>query len=159
MFGKTDYNGETFKIITPRDYECMYNTTVAIKAQLEKVGVKLELEVVNWATLLDTRNDTSKWDTMISSFSTVTDPTQYLIFDSTFAGWNEYEKTAQLIEKIRISSKPSDEYPYWKELQEHNMGETFTKRLNWCTYTLFTFTDSVVPWNVGRNSSLFGITL
>ena len=30
----------------------MYNTAVVIQAQLEKIGVKSELNVVDWATLL-----------------------------------------------------------------------------------------------------------
>ena len=159
MFEDAGYKGETITILTTRDYEYMYNTAIVVKAQLEKIGVKSELDVVDWATLLDTRNDPSKWDALISTFSTVTDPTQHLIFDPKYAGWNEDEKTAELIGKIRTSPTPADAFPYWEELQKH----TWTTHMPYVRigdfYTLFTYTEDVVgfdqfegviPWNVGK---------
>lgn len=160
MFKEAGYNGEEFKILTTRDYDYNYNTAIVLQAQLEKIGVKSKLEVVDWATLLDTRNDPAKWDALISSFSTVTDPTQHLIYDPKYAGWNEDAKTAELVEKIRTSRTPEDAFPYWEELQEH----TWTTHLPYVRvgdfYSLYTYTDNVVgftqfegiiPWNVGKN--------
>jgi peptide/nickel transport system substrate-binding protein len=159
MFEEAGYNGEVIRILSTRDYEHMYNTAVVVQAQLEKIGVKVEVDVVDWATLLETRNDPSKWDALISTFSTVTDPTQHLIFDPKYPGWNEDTKTAELVTKIRTSPTPADAFPYWEELQEY----TWTTHLPYIRigdfYNLFSVTDSVVgfsqfegvvPWNVGK---------
>ena len=34
-------------------------------------------------------------------------------------GWNDDEKTAELVAKIRTSPTPADAFPYWEELQKH----------------------------------------
>ena len=49
----------------------------------------------------------------------MTDPTQHLIFDPKYGGWNDDPKTAELIAEIRTSITPADAFPYWEELQEH----------------------------------------
>ena len=45
--------------MTTRDYEYMYNTSLAMQAQLEKIGVKVKLDVVDWPTLINLQSDPS----------------------------------------------------------------------------------------------------
>ncbi len=159
MFKEAGYNGETVKILTTREFDYMYNTAVVLQAQLKEIGVKAELNVVDWATKLNLREDPANWDVFISSFSGPADPTQHLFFDPKYAGWNEDEKKAELLTKIRSSRTPADAFPYWEELQEY----TWTTQLPLIrlgdTYNLFSYHENVVgfrefegviPWNVGK---------
>lgn len=159
MFEEAGYNGETIRILATRDYDYIYNTAVVVQAQLDRIGVKAEVDVVDWATMLEERTDPSKWDAFITGFSGVTDPTQHLIFDPSWPGWNEDEKTAELIAKIRTSANPEAALPLWEELQEY----TWTEHLPYIRvgdfYNLYAYRDDVVgfsefegviPWNVGK---------
>ncbi|KAB2338570.1 ABC transporter substrate-binding protein [Cytobacillus depressus] len=159
MFKEAGYNGEAIKILTTRDYEYMYNSALVVQAQLEKIGVKVKLDVVDWPTLMQLYTEPSSYDAFTTGFSTVTDPTQHLIFDPTFSGWNDDAKTADLIAKIRTSTTPAEAFPYWEELQEH----TWTTQLPYIRFgdmnILYTYNDNVegfkqfegvVLWNVGK---------
>ena len=99
MFEEAGYNGEEIRLLTTRDYSYMYNTAIVIQAQLKKIDVNVKLDVVDWPTLQQIFIDPSAFDAFTSGFSTVTDPTQHLIFDPGFGGWNEDPKTAELIVK------------------------------------------------------------
>ena len=159
MFEEAGYNGETIRILTTRDYESLYNTAIVMQAQLEKIGVNVKLDVVDWPTLQQLHIEPSAYDAFTSGFSAVTDPTQHLIFDPSYGGWNDDQKTADLVAKIRTSATPAEAFPYWEELQEH----TWTTQLPYIrfgdSYSLFTYTDSVtgfnqfegiILWNVGK---------
>ena len=159
MFKEAGYNGEVIRILTSRDYEFIYNTAIVIQAQLEKIGVKIELNVVDFPTMNNLMEDSSGWDALTFSYSTVTDPTQHLVFAPKNPGWNEDEKTAELIAEIRTSATPSAAYPYWEELQEH----TWTTNLPYIRLgdysVLYSYNEDVVGfnqfegiilWNVGK---------
>src|SRR5699024_4255701 len=62
LFDEAGYNGEEITIMTTRDYEHYYNASVVIKEQLEQIGVKASLEVFDWPTIVDRREDPEAWD-------------------------------------------------------------------------------------------------
>ena len=159
MFEEAGYNGEEIKILTTRDYDYMYNTAIVMQAQLEKIGINVKVDVVDWPTLISLQGDSTAWDAFTTGFSTVTDPTQHLIFDPAYGGWNDDEKTAELIAKIRTSKTPAEAFPFWEELQEH----TWVTHLPYIRLgdnnILYTYSEDVVGfnqfegvvlWNVGK---------
>ena len=159
MFKEAGYNGEVIRVITTRDYEYMYNSAIVIQAQLEKIGVKIELNVVDWPTQMALIEDSSEWDAFTTGYSTVTDPTQHLVYDPKNTGWNEDEKTAELIAKIRTSATPVAAYPYWEELQEHTWITNLPYIRIGDFFTLYSYNEDVVGfnqfegivlWNVGK---------
>ena len=66
LFEEAGYNGEEIKIITTKDYEYMYYPAVVIQEQLKKIGVNVKIEVMDWATLLTMRADSSEYDGFIT---------------------------------------------------------------------------------------------
>lgn len=159
MFEEAGYNGEEITIMTTRDYDYMYNIAITAQAQLERIGINVKLDVLDWPTMLSRQTEASAYDIFTTGFSTVTDPTQHLIFDPAYGGWNDDAKTAELIEKIRTSLTPADAYPHWEELQEH----TWTTQLPYIRfgdhYVLYTYNEDVegfsqfegiVLWNVAK---------
>ena len=45
-----------------RQYEFHYNMALVMSEQLKKAGFKTDLQVVDWATLVQRRNDAKLWD-------------------------------------------------------------------------------------------------
>ncbi len=159
MFKEAGYNGETIRLLATRDYDFIYNIAIAVQAQLEKIGVKVEVETYDFPSYLALLKDPAKFDMFVIGYSTQLDPTQHLIFSPEYEGWNEDPKTAELIESIRHSKTPAEAFPYWEELQEH----TWTTHLPYIRfgdfYTLISYSDQVVgfsdfegviPWNMGK---------
>ena len=49
-----------------RQYEFHYNMALVMAEQLKRAGMKPELQVVDWATLVQRRNDPKLWDIYIT---------------------------------------------------------------------------------------------
>lgn len=114
---KAGYNGETIRILTTRDYDILYNSAIITKEQLEKAGVKVELNVTDWSTLLETRTKPSEWDMFFTSFPTVLTPTQLLYMSKTWPGWTDDPKLTEYIEKINSSATAEEAEKIWQEAQ------------------------------------------
>lgn len=59
---KAGYNGQPVRIMASRQYEFHYNMALVMAEQLKKAGFKTDLQVVDWATLVQRRNDPKLWD-------------------------------------------------------------------------------------------------
>jgi peptide/nickel transport system substrate-binding protein len=59
---KAGYGGQPVRIMASRQYEFHYNMALVMAEQLKKAGFKTELQVVDWATLVQRRNDAKLWD-------------------------------------------------------------------------------------------------
>lgn len=59
---KAGYNGQPIRIMASRQYEFHYNMALVMSEQLKKAGFKTDLQVVDWATLIQRRNDPKLWD-------------------------------------------------------------------------------------------------
>ena len=60
------YKGEPVRILTSRQYDFHYNMALIMAEQLKRAGFKAELNVVEWATLLQRRADPKLWDIYIT---------------------------------------------------------------------------------------------
>ena len=60
------YKGEPVRILTSRQYDFHYNMALIMAEQLKRAGFKPELMVVDWATLVQRRNDSKLWDLYIT---------------------------------------------------------------------------------------------
>lgn len=117
LLKEAGYNGQELRLLVTRDYDYMYNAGIVIKQQLEKVGVKVKLDVTDWATLLTKRQDASTWDMFITGFSTVNTPMELLYLSPTFPGWTNDPKIADLMKKVNGAPTKEEAKKYWDEAQ------------------------------------------
>jgi len=60
------YKGEPIRVLTSRQYDFHYNMALIMAEQLKRAGFKADLNVVDWATLVQRRNDPKLWDIYIT---------------------------------------------------------------------------------------------
>lgn len=106
MLAEAGYKGETVTILTTRDYDYMYKSAIVTKDQLEKLGMKVNVEVYDWPTLLSKRADDKAWSIFFTGFGIMTEPTQTLFLDSRnkWPGWYNNPKVDQLLDDMRVST-------------------------------------------------------
>jgi len=63
---KAGYKGEPIRVLTSRQYDFHYNMALLMAEQLKRAGFKVDLNVVDWATLVQRRNDSKLWDVYIT---------------------------------------------------------------------------------------------
>jgi peptide/nickel transport system substrate-binding protein len=63
---KAGYKGEPIRVLTSRQYDFHYNMALLMAEQLKRAGFKVDMNVVDWATLVQRRNDSKLWDIYIT---------------------------------------------------------------------------------------------
>ncbi|GIN95575.1 peptide ABC transporter substrate-binding protein [Siminovitchia terrae] len=109
LLKEAGYDGEELKILTTREYESHYQTAVVIQDNLKKIGVKTDLQIYDWATLMEVREDDNFYDLLTMGNIPVTDPTQINFLDSriNYTGWSNSPEIDQLLDQLMVA--PSDE--------------------------------------------------
>src|SRR5690625_4075031 len=56
------YNGEEVTLLTTKDYGEMYNATLVIQEQLRQMDMNVDVEVYDFPTFMDRKEDPNNWD-------------------------------------------------------------------------------------------------
>lgn len=73
LLGEAGYRGQPIKILANRRYSSMFDSAVLIQAMALEAGIRLEIEVLDWATQLD-RYTKGEYQLMSFSYSARLDP-------------------------------------------------------------------------------------
>ncbi len=71
---KAGYNGQPIRILNSRQYEFHHNLALMLAEQLRQAGFKVELDVVDWATLVQRRGDPKLMDMYITHSPVLPEP-------------------------------------------------------------------------------------
>lgn len=160
LLQETGYNGETVRILTTRDYDDQYQAAIITQQQLEKIGMKVELLVYDWPTLLEVREDDTTYDIMIMGYNSVADPTQINFLDSrtNYTGWTNDPKLDSLLDELLVAA--SDEAAkevftqlqaeFWDYLPAVKFGEYNRVTVIHGDVTGFEYLQGAVLWNVSK---------
>ena len=69
------YKGTPIKILTSQQYDFHYRIALVMAENLKAAGFKVDMQVVDWATLIQRRNDPALWDIYITHSAVLPEPT------------------------------------------------------------------------------------
>ncbi|PYM62235.1 MAG: peptide ABC transporter substrate-binding protein, partial [Candidatus Rokuibacteriota bacterium] len=118
LLREAGYNGEPIRFLTTKEYAWMYNYALVTKQQLEELGVNVDLQVVDWATLVQRRNNPQMYDIFTTGMSFVPDPTQHPYLRCDWPGWTCDEEIQKRMDAIRKDSDPARRKALWDEVQK-----------------------------------------
>ena len=124
LLEEAGYDGEEITIVTTRDYQHYYDSSVVMKEQLENIGMNINLEVYDWPTLTEVVQDPATWHMRVNGFTFKADPTQILYLDSEYAGVVEDKQIDDLMEEILQAETSEQAKEVWEELQEYVWTES-----------------------------------
>ena len=91
------YDGTPLRILTSRQYEFHFKMAEVAKVALEAAGFTVQMDVVDWATLGQRRNDPALWDIYITHSPFLPEPALTSLYAPTSRlGWANEEKDAIL---------------------------------------------------------------
>jgi peptide/nickel transport system substrate-binding protein len=113
------YKGEPVRILTSRQYDFHYNMALIMAEQLKRAGFKAELNVVEWATLLQRRADPKLWDIYITHSGLFPEPmlSPPQLGDGAPGWWSSPAKTAALA-ALNQEPNPVKRGPLWAKVQQ-----------------------------------------
>ena len=119
LLREAGYNGQEIVILTSSDYQYHYDSAIVAQQALEAIGMKTKLDVTDWATLLQKRQDPAQWDMFFTQFTTVATPLAYPFLDSraNYAGWTNNPEIDRYLDAIRAAKTQEEATALFKELQ------------------------------------------
>ena len=116
---KAGYKGETVRILTSRQYEFHYNMALIMAEQLKRGGFKAELNVVDWATLIQRRADSKLWDIYITHSGQFPEPmlSPPQLGDGAPGWWSSPAKQAAL-SALNQEPNPAKRGALWGKVQQ-----------------------------------------
>lgn len=155
LLQEAGYNGEKVTILLTRDYEDYYNAGVVMKEQLDQIGLNTELDIYDWPTVMERRNDPENWDLLVAGFPNFTTPTILPYLSPHWVGWTDDDEIAELLERVQTSENKEKAKQHWDELQ----GYVWTEYLPISVYGSFNqviaTTDKVEGFSEFENGVLW----
>lgn len=161
LFDEAGYDGETVKIMTSRDYEFMYNAAVVLQQELETIGVNVDLEVFDWATLLDNMVDENDYDYDINMvwLGYKPEPTAHHFLAKVVSGYTDSPELDELKDKFNDQPTLEDAMPIYDELQDWfysylpaiKIGDYNRIDATRTTVDNYQYSDRMILWNVTNN--------
>jgi peptide/nickel transport system substrate-binding protein len=137
LLKEAGYKGEPIRWLTTMVYDWVYKSSLMEKQQLEDVGFKVDLQVVDWATLVQRRNDPTLYDVFNTGMIFFGDPTQVLILNCDYPGWTCIPSIEGLMDKLAQETVFKKRFEIWKDVQKTfweevpaiKLGDLFVLRL------------------------------
>jgi peptide/nickel transport system substrate-binding protein len=118
LLKEAGYGGEPVRYLVPQDMTADYRSSFVIKQQLEEVGFVIDLQVVNWAALVQRQNNPDLWDANTVGLATnLPDPTLYYPLRYDTAGWNCDPDFERFLHAMAIELQFERRYRLWQDLQ------------------------------------------
>lgn len=102
------YDGTTpLRILTSRQYEFHYKMAEVAAEYLKLAGFQVKLDVVDWATLTQRRQDPKAWDIFISHSPFLPEPSLIGVMQDTSPGWWVSEAKTAALKAFNAESDPA----------------------------------------------------
>ena len=112
------YDGTPIRFMTTQEYLDQYNAAVVGSQQLEAAGLTVELEVFDWATLVDRRGDENLWDIFTTGIAFRVDPvTLPMLQGNTWPGWWATDTKVEAVTRLQRESDFEARYAAFEDVQ------------------------------------------
>jgi peptide/nickel transport system substrate-binding protein len=106
LLAEAGYRGEPVRWLTTREYEWMYKNALVARQQLEEAGFTIDLQVSDWATLVQRRNKPELWEVFSTAFLFLADPALAASIKCDWPGWWCHEEKDRLVAELGREADP-----------------------------------------------------
>ena len=115
LLKESGYKGEPIRFMTTQEYKWMYDFALLSKQQLEDAGFVIDLQVVDWATLVKRRNNPKEYDVFTTGMGNFYDPTHHIYLGPNWPGWTNDEEINRLLAELARESDYKKRFVLWEQ--------------------------------------------
>src|SRR5437764_5361061 len=116
LLKEAGYRGEPIRFMTTQEYKWMYDFALLTKQQLEDVGFTIDLQVVDWATLVKRRNNPKEDDVFTTGMGNFYDPTHHIYLGPNWPGWTDDEELNRLLAELAREGDYKKRFMLWEQV-------------------------------------------
>ena len=115
LLQEAGYKKEPIRFMTTQEYKWMYDFALLTKQQLEDTGFTIDLQVVDWATLVKRRNNSKEYDVFTTGMGAFYDPTHHIYLTASWPGWTTDEDILRLQAELARETDPKKRMTLWEQ--------------------------------------------
>jgi peptide/nickel transport system substrate-binding protein len=119
LLKQVNYSGQPLVWLTTKNYDYMYKGALVAKSQLEAAGFKVDLQVMDWATLVQRRGQPETYDVFQTGMggAPAIPPAMDAFVSDKWPGWWSNPKKDEAMQKFEGSVNLADRKAAWSEVQ------------------------------------------
>jgi peptide/nickel transport system substrate-binding protein len=117
LLKEASYAGQPVRWLTTKEYQWMYKNALVATQQLQEAGFKIDLQVVDWATLVQRRSKPEVWDVFSTGITFNPEPAFSTGVLCNWPGWWCHEDKEQWMETLARESDPRKRRAMWEKVQ------------------------------------------
>ena len=156
LLKEAGYSGQPVRWMTTKEYPFMYSNAIVAKQQLEDAGFKFDLQVVDWATLVQRRSKPEVWDVLSTAITFNPEPAYNTGVQCNWPGWWCHDDKERWLDSVARESEPRKRKAMWEKVQQHfyedagrvKFGDFFTLEVLRKDVRGYTPAGEMAFWNV-----------
>ena len=116
LMQEAGYKGEPVRFVTTQEYKWMYDFALLSKQQLEDVGFNIDLQVVDWATLVKRRNNPKEYEAFTTGTGNIFEPTAFTVLSCTWPGWTCDADIQGLLQEMAKETDQKKRFALWEQM-------------------------------------------
>jgi peptide/nickel transport system substrate-binding protein len=117
MAKEAGYTGDPIKFMVSTNYPFHYDSAIVYTKQLAEAGFNVDLQVYDWATLIEKRAQPDQWDMFFTHHGFVPDPILISVMNDSYPGWWTTDEKTALADKFTSTSDPTERQAIWGDIQ------------------------------------------
>ncbi len=117
LMQEAGYKGEPIRWMCTQFYDWMYKSALAAKQQLEDVGFTIDLQVLEWATVVQRRGDPKHYEIFTTGIGFDADPSFKVILSCDWPGWTCDPKLEAMMARLAAETEFAKRSAIWREIQ------------------------------------------
>jgi len=106
LLKEAGYTGQPVRWLTTQEYDYMYKSALVARQQLEEVGFKIDLQVLDWATLVQRRAKPELYEIFSTGHPVSFDPALSTPLQCDWPGWWCHEEKERLMAELTRETDP-----------------------------------------------------
>jgi peptide/nickel transport system substrate-binding protein len=113
------YDDEPIRFMATQEYSYMYGAAVIAVQQLEDAGFNIDLQINDWATVLQRRAQEDEWEVFVTGHGFVPDPSQLTFIGqiNVYPGWFSDEEAMELTRDMLAEPDLERRIELWEQVQ------------------------------------------
>jgi peptide/nickel transport system substrate-binding protein len=117
LLQEAGYRGQPLRWLTTMEYVAYGTAAQVAKPMLEQAGFTVDLQIVDWATLVARRARPELWDVFSTAFGFVPDPIFMLVLSPGWPGWFDNRDMNAMMALLRRHADPKVRHDLWARMQ------------------------------------------
>ena len=118
LLTEAGYDGTPIRWMSTKEYFYNYNSSLPAKQQLESNGFKIDLQVMDWATLVKRRSDSKEYDVFVTGHESFNHPILQPYLAASWPGFWESAERDQIVSSMFSEPDPAKVVDLVGKLQE-----------------------------------------